>query len=73
VVTGILVRVPELVFADAIHGLQIIEAAFENARSGRVVRPAGAPSVGDRRLHEHGRSTSATVAPVTCRATFGPV
>lgn len=35
--------------ADAIHGLQIIEAAFSSARSGRVEHPVGAPSVGDRR------------------------
>jgi scyllo-inositol 2-dehydrogenase (NADP+) len=40
---------PPVALADAIHGVQIIEAAFSSARSGRVVRPARAPSVGDRR------------------------
>jgi predicted dehydrogenase len=40
---------PPVALVDAIHGLQVIEAAFESARSGRVVRPAVAPSVGDGR------------------------
>ena len=31
---------PPVALADAIQGLQIIEAAFESARSGRVVHPA---------------------------------
>ena len=31
---------PPVALADAIDGLQVIEAAFSSARSGRVVRPA---------------------------------
>jgi scyllo-inositol 2-dehydrogenase (NADP+) len=41
--------VPPVTIDDAIHGLQIIEAAVVSARWGRVVRLAGAPSVGEGR------------------------
>jgi predicted dehydrogenase len=34
---------PPVALDDAIHGLHVIEAAFESARTGRVVRPADAP------------------------------
>jgi scyllo-inositol 2-dehydrogenase (NADP+) len=43
--------VPPVALDDAIRGLQIIEAAFESGRVGRVVRPAGAPR--DRDDDEH--------------------
>ena len=39
---------PPVALDDGIRGLHVIEAAFESARSGRVVRLAGAPSVGGR-------------------------
>ena len=35
---------PPVALDDAVRGLEIIEAAFQSARSGRVVRPQGAPA-----------------------------
>jgi len=37
---------PPVALDDAIRGLQIIEAAFEGSRAGRVTRPTGAPRDG---------------------------